>query len=34
MMWSMNKQHPTNIKTFDAVPDESKYFKTVGGEIL
>jgi len=22
---TMNKQHPTNIKTFDEIPDESKY---------
>jgi len=29
---TMNKQHPTNIKTFDEIPDESKYFKTVNDE--
>ena len=28
----MNKQHPTNIKTFDEIPNESKYFKTVNDE--
>jgi len=29
---SMNKQYPTDIKTFDEIPDESKYIKTVNDE--
>jgi len=29
----MNKQYPSNIKTFDNIPDESKFFKTVRDEI-
>ncbi|OUM63731.1 hypothetical protein PIROE2DRAFT_9669 [Piromyces sp. E2] len=32
MMKTMNKQYPSNIKTFDEIPDESKIFKTVRDE--
>eukprot|EP00833_Pecoramyces_ruminatium_P010053 jgi/Orpsp1_1/1184085/evm.model.c7180000087964.1 len=32
MMRTMNKQYPPNIKTFDEIPDESEYFKTIRGE--
>ena len=28
----MNKQYPSNIKTFDKIPDESKIFRTVRDE--
>ncbi|OUM62258.1 hypothetical protein PIROE2DRAFT_11517 [Piromyces sp. E2] len=34
MMRNMNKQYPSNIKTFDEIPDESKFFKTVRDEIF
>ena len=29
MMRTMNKHYPSNIKTFDEIPDESKIFKTI-----
>ena len=31
-MRTMNKQYPSNIKTFDNIPDESKFFKTIRDE--
>ncbi|OUM66343.1 hypothetical protein PIROE2DRAFT_6490 [Piromyces sp. E2] len=32
MMRTLNKQYPSNIKTFDEIPDESKIFKIIRDE--
>ena len=32
LMRIINKQYPSDIKSFDEIPDESEYFKTARGE--